>query len=98
MPARVEEPRSFHLDARQAFLQLADLFEPALQVILVAEDPDEILHRLLKVPVDVVRAFARGALEGREQFSRGLLDLSGIPRGGCAGAAGMARRGLARPP
>src|SRR5207249_131634 len=75
-----------------------DLFEPALQVISVAEDPDEILHGLLKVAVDVVRTLARGVLEGREQLAFGLLDLSGVRRGVRAGAAGMARRGLSRAP
>src|SRR5207244_13260623 len=73
VPAGIEEPRAFHPGAREAFLQFADLFEPALQVVLVAEDADGILHVLLQVAVDVVRTLARGALEGREQLARGLL-------------------------
>src|SRR5207302_1869205 len=48
-------PRAQSLDAHERFLELA----------LRADDPDELLHRVLKIGLDLVRVFVSRALERR---------------------------------
>src|SRR6476619_565352 len=75
VPPGVEEPRALHADARRALRELPDLLESLLQVLRVAEDADQVLHRLRQVSVDRVGAFSLGPLEEGETLADCFLAL-----------------------
>ncbi len=53
---------------------------PLRQILLVADDADVRLHLVLQVFVNEKRVRPLGALERRQRFARGLLDLAVVER------------------
>ncbi|SKU76647.1 Uncharacterised protein [Mycobacteroides abscessus subsp. abscessus] len=69
---------TLHRNMFEAFLQLIQLDQGLLDLLLLADDADQVVHRLLQVGVQGVRvlgAGGRGVTEGSQRQRGGLVDI-----------------------
>src|SRR5260221_9517271 len=75
MPARIEQPRTFHADPCGPCLELFQVAHGFVHVFFNAEDSYQVLHGFLQVAMNGVRIFALTAVEWGQHIALSLGDL-----------------------
>src|SRR5688572_27330569 len=78
MPARVVAARADDARLVRALPKRLELIQRLGEVAFGSDDADQVLHRLLQVRVDVVRALAVHSLEGLERIADEPVELRRI--------------------
>src|SRR6476469_5191646 len=74
MPARIERPSAFDAELLRTRLELFQLRERLSHLLFLANDADEIVHRLLEFLVQRIGILAASRLERRKRAALGLND------------------------